>query len=183
MDANLDDLVSEFHTKVLGLLEAMKTLGYEMSPYFTLRTPFEQAKLWKQSRTADEIAAKIAELKAAGAPFLAYCLESVETLPGEHVTNAVPGLSWHQWGEAVDCRWMVDGNPELSTEKLVDGKNGYHVYADVAETIGLTAGGHWPNFKDWDHVQLRSADSPMDSMQLTEIDSVMKQRFGSDPSS
>ena len=39
------------------------------------------------------------------ANFLASVLDGVGPQHGPHVTNALPGLSWHQWGEAVDCFW------------------------------------------------------------------------------
>jgi hypothetical protein len=52
------------------------------------------------------------------------------------------------------------------------------VHADEAEALELTAGGHWPRFKDWPHAQLRTADSPGDIMSVNEINDVMKARFG-----
>jgi peptidoglycan L-alanyl-D-glutamate endopeptidase CwlK len=178
MAANLDLLVPEFRDKVLELLAGCKARGYEMRPCVSLRDPYEQARLWRQSRSTEEINKKIQEIEGAGATFLAQCLRSVGPQHGDPVTNALPGLSWHQWGEAADCFWLVDGKAEWSTKKIVAGQNGYEVYANGAEAIGLTAGGHWKKLKDWLHVQLRSADSPLAEMSLREIDTAMKQRFG-----
>jgi hypothetical protein len=94
------------------------------------------------------------------------------------VTGALPGTGWHQWGEAVDCFWALDGRAEWSTSRLVDGVNGYRFYADKAKVLGLTAGGFWRTLKDWPHVQLRSAASPVAAgMTLAEIDGVMRERF------
>jgi peptidoglycan LD-endopeptidase CwlK len=179
MSANVNDLVPEFREKVLRLLEQSKAAGAEMRPYFTIRDPFQQGKLWRQSRSAEEIAAKVAELKSAGAAFLAKCIDSVGPQHGDPVTNAIPGMSWHQWGEAVDCFWVVNGTAEWSTQKLVNGLNGYQVFADQAEALGLTAGGHWKSLKDWPHVQLRSAASPLRVMSLQQIDAAMRQNFDS----
>jgi hypothetical protein len=178
MAANLDLLVTEFRNKVLELLARCNSRGYEMRPYVSLRDPYEQARLWRQSRSIEVINEKIQELESAGAAFLVQCLRSVGPQHGDPVTNALPGLSWHQWGEAADCFWVLDGRDEWSTKKLVAGRNGYKVYANEAEAMGITAGGNWKNLKDWPHVQLRSAGSPLTEMSLREIDAAMKQRFG-----
>jgi peptidoglycan LD-endopeptidase CwlK len=175
---DLNALVDEFRRKVIALLDRCTARGATMRPYFTLRSPFEQARLWRQSRSREEIEAKIAELRSKSAPFLADCIERVGPQHGDPVTNAVPGLSWHQWGEAADCFWLVDGEAEWSPRKEINGLNGYQVYAEEAQAAGLTAGGLWPSFKDWPHVQLRSSSSPLQVMSLTEIDTRMKERFG-----
>ena len=62
--------------------------------------------------------------------------------------------------------------------KLVDGVNGYRVYADEAEAVGLTPGGHWTSFKDWPHVQLRKDSNVAKVMSLLEIDAEMRKRVG-----
>src|SRR5262249_20995053 len=143
--------------------------GIEMRPYTTLRDPFEQARLWRQSRSHEQIERKIQEFREAHAEFLAHCLESVGPQSGDPVTNAAPGLSWHQWGEAVDCFWLVNGQAEWSTTKLVNGLNGYRVYAEEAQRLGLTAGGLWSGLKDWPHVQLQVAGSPLGLFTLVQI--------------
>jgi hypothetical protein len=178
MSIDVSILVPEFRDKLNGLLAACCGKGVEMLPYFGIRTPFEQAMLWRQSRTAEEVAQKIAELRTQGANFLAYCLESVGPRNGAPVTNAIPGLSWHQWGEAVDCAWVVAGKTEWSLQKKVNGINGYQVYAEQAVNLGLDPGGLWKSLKDWPHVQLRGASSPLKVMSLVEIDVTMKERFG-----
>jgi peptidoglycan L-alanyl-D-glutamate endopeptidase CwlK len=175
---DLQDLIPEFRQKLEKLLKNCLKRGVEMRPYQTLRDPFEQAKYWRQSRSRERITAKIQELKNSGAEFLAYCLESVGPQSGDPVTNALPGLSWHQWGEAVDCFWLVDGNDEWSPNKKVNGVNGYRVYAEEAQKLGLTAGGLWTSIKDWPHVQLQSFSNPLGLYSLPEIDQIMKERFG-----
>lgn len=179
MSRDLDDLIPEFRTRVDQLLSACDSSRYPMRQFFTLRSPFEQGKLWRQSRSRQQVNAKIAELQDNGAAFLAHCIESVGSQNGRHVTNAIPGLSWHQWGEAVDCFWLVDGDAEWSTRRKIDGINGYANYADQAKTLGLTAGGLWTSFKDWPHVQFRSESSPGKVFSLEEINREMADRFGS----
>ena len=177
MSRDLDALTPEFKEKVVELLLACNVSGYEMRPFFTLRSPFDQGRLWRQSRSSQQIRKKLAELNGAGAHFLAHCIESVGPQNGRHVTNATPGLSWHQWGEAVDCFWLVDGGAEWSTRKRIDGVNGYVNYASIANKMGLDAGGLWRSFKDFPHVQLRSASNPRKIYSLAEIDAEMESRF------
>lgn len=178
MAADLDKLDPDLKAKVLQLLTLCNARGIEMRPNNGLRDPFEQGRLWRQSRSTEEIHAKIDELENNGAPFLADCIRRVGPQHGNHVTDTPPGISWHQWGEALDCFWLVNGRAEWSTTKLINGLNGYKVYADEAEVSGLTAGGHWRRFKDWPHVQLRMDSNAAKIMTLPEIDAAMKTRFG-----
>jgi peptidoglycan LD-endopeptidase CwlK len=149
----------------------------EMRVYYTVRDPFEQGKLWRQSRSTEEINAKLKELKNSGANFLANCIESVGKQYGEHVTNAIPGLSWHQWGEAIDSVWIVNKEAEWSTKVKVNGVNGYVIYANEAINLGLDAGHYWTKIKDSPHVQLSSLASPLKRFSLVDIDREMKRRF------
>ena len=177
MSRDMHLLVPEFRSAVEELFNRCNQSGYTMRPFFTLRTPFEQGILWRQSRTTQEIQLKINELNNKNANFLAYCIESVGPQSGRHVTNAIPGLSWHQWGEAVDCYWLLDGNAEWSTRKKVNGKNGYANYAEIAESLALNAGGFWSSLKDWPHVQARNESSPKRLYGLKEINDEMEIRF------
>jgi len=178
MAASLDDLVPEFKPGAERLLQLCLSRGVEMRPNETLRTPLDQAKIWRQSRSTEEIHAKVASLRAAGAPFLAQWIVDVGPQHGDPVTKAPPGLSWHQWGEALDCFWVVDGKAEWSTTRKVGGVNGYRVYAQAAKELGLEPGGLWRTLKDWPHVQSRHASSPASVFTLPEIDQVMRDRFG-----
>jgi peptidoglycan L-alanyl-D-glutamate endopeptidase CwlK len=176
---DLDLLVPEFRVRVERVLEACERAGHPMRPFYTLRTPLEQAVLWRQSRTVVQIERRVAALRAAGAPFLAHCIEAAGPCDGRPVTDAVPGLSWHQWGEAVDCFWLVEGAAQWSTRRTIGGRNGYRHYAQCAAAQGLTAGGLWQSPKDWPHVQLRAAPGPASVFGLAEIDDEMRRRFGS----
>lgn len=111
---------------------------------------------------------------------VAACSWRREPQHGDHVTDAAPGLSWHQWGEALDCFWVVDGKAEWSTTKKVNGVNGFRVYAETAKGLGLDAGGFWGKLKDWPHIQLRAAGSPLAVMSLADVDREMRSRFGQD---
>lgn len=153
-------------------------LGVTMVPNSGLRTPQAQAKLWRQGRTTSVINAEIARLRAAGADFLADCIQSAGPQSGDKVTGTIPGNSWHQWGEAMDCYWRHNGKVEWSST-LLGAQNGYRIYANCAEANGLTAGGHWQNFKDWPHVQRPADDNPMAAgHSLLDIDAKMRALFG-----
>ncbi|WP_259071440.1 M15 family metallopeptidase [Mucilaginibacter sp. X4EP1] len=179
MAIDLNTLVPEFKAKVEELLTNCANAGYPMQPTFAIRTPLDQGKLWRQSRTTDVVQQKITDLRDQGADFLADCIANAGPQNGEHVTNAIPGISWHQFGEAVDCVWILNGKANWSTDLLYNGKNGYAVYAQQAKALGLTPGGLWTSFKDWPHVQLRSANGPLGAMTLQQINDTMKARFGS----
>ena len=93
------------------------------------------------------------------------------------MTNAAPGYSWHQWGEAMDCFWLVDKEAEWSSQKKINGFNGYRNYSAIARKLGLTSGGLWKSIKDWPHVQLRPESNPGYEMTPAEISSEMEKRF------
>lgn len=172
-----NDLDPKLADGVREVVRRCKTDGYKLVPYFGLRTPWEQAKLYRQSRSTAEINSRVQELRSNGAPFLAEVLDSVGPQPsGPKVTNAPPGLSWHQWSEAVDSYWWLNGQIEwFKTE-------GYKVYADHARALGLTAGFYWSD-PDLGHVQLRSVSSPRKTYSFPEIDDTMRERFQSRPTS
>jgi peptidoglycan LD-endopeptidase CwlK len=178
MEPLLEKLIPEFQRKVITLIQNCQNKNVTIKVYTTLRDPFKQAKLWRQSRTTEEIQEKVQELKGQKAFFLASCITSVGKQFGKHVTNAIPGLSWHQWGEAIDAVWVVNGEAEWDTSKLVNGVNGNKVYANEAKALGLDAGLLWANFKDSPHVQYRQAANPLTTMSLAEIDAEMEKRFG-----
>ena len=179
MAISLDGLDGAFRGKVEQLLATLTALGVDMRPYDGIRTPEEQAIFWRQSRSKEEIALAIQKLKSANAKYLVSVLEGVGPRHGPPVTNALPGFSWHQWGEALDCFWSINGAAEWSTTRVENGVNGYRIYAAKAKEIGLNPGGLWSSLKDWPHVQLNAFASPVSAgMTVAEIDAAMKQRFG-----
>jgi hypothetical protein len=179
MAASLNDLATEFRSKVSELLQKCADRGAQMVPNESVRSPEQQAIYWRQSRSTSQINQAIAMLKSEGASYLAGVLEAVGPQHGDEVTQVLPGNSWHQWGEAVDCFWEVNGQAEWSTTKKVNGINGYQMYAQEAKNLGLTAGLLWPKFKDAPHVQLRADNNPRSSgLGWPQIDQAMRDRFG-----
>ncbi len=172
-----------------------------MKPFFTQRTPWAQARIWRSTRSTYEVQQAMERLKANGAPYLSDVLGNVgpqHSPPSTsgHLTNALPGLSWHQWDEAIDCFWLLNNQAEWSTKRTIQipvtapatsgaalnagksgGVNGYHVYAEEAVQAGLlSAGLSWG--WDWPHVQLRTFGSPHDVYPWKVIDTKMCSKFG-----
>ena len=173
-------LNKEFKDKIDRLLENCLKRGVEMRIREGIRHPLIQANYWRQSRSTGETADKIRQLKSGGAAFLAYCLEKAATAPGKHATNAIPGLSWHQWGEAADFDWMVNGKPCHDTHIKINNLNGYEVYAMEARRLDLECGFFWTSFPDACHIQLRAVQDPSKLYSLQEIDNRMSAFFATD---
>lgn len=72
---------------------------------------------------------------------------------GASVTQAGPGMSYHQHGLAADSAFLRDGQLVIS-EKDAWAMRGYALYGDLAEQMGLTWGGNW-RMRDLGHVELR----------------------------
>lgn len=142
----LEPLSPDFRAKVEELLAGLNAAGVIMRVYSTVRTPWEQARLWRQGRTSEQIAITVQRLRQQGAPRIATCIESVGPQHGRKVTNAAPGYSWHNFGEAVDCfRVDRDGNVDWD-------EGAYKPYAAAARKMGLRAGA---DFNDHPHVQFK----------------------------
>ncbi len=187
MSRDMDTLVPGFREKAGAVLTSCEKQGVVMRPFFTVRNPWEQARIYRSTRATSEILQAADRLKANRAPYLASVLIEVgpQSSPPSargHLTNALPGLSWHQWGEALDCFWLLNNQAEWSIKRVVsiNGEpeiNGYFVYADEAVQAGLlSAGLSWG--WDWPHVQLRPHGSPHDVYPWTEIDAKMREKFG-----
>lgn len=164
-------LVPEFRVKVEKLYGDLLRDGHHLRPFFTLRTPWDQARLWRQSRITAEIHEQIRRLVNAGAPWLAHVLNVVGPQQGRWATNAVPGLSWHQHGEAVDSFVLEQGRAIWSRRHP-----GYEAYAKRAREMGMEAGFFWTH-QDAVHVQMR-AGRVLDRYTWPELDALLKERFG-----
>lgn len=169
MATDLSLLKTEFRIKVEEGLAKCKAQGLEMRPIFTIRTPLEQAKLWRQSRTIEQIQQKITALQAAGAHYLATCIQAAGAQNGPRVTGVGPGFSWHQWGEAVDCMWVKNGKAEWND------LTGYKQYAVIMKGLGLRVGADFSS-PDFPHVQFRQEEiSSLYSVK--EVNDEMEKRF------
>lgn len=175
----LAGLAQHFTARVTTALEACAARGVVLRITYGARSPHAQARLWRRSRTADEVRGGIASLRARGAPWLASVLEDVGPQPeGLWATNALPGLSWHQHLTvgAVDVAWMVDG-PDPDT--LIDDaswdtspSSGYRVWREEAVRAGLFRGPE----RDWAHMQGDAAPAP--AYRWPTLDAMMREQWG-----
>lgn len=166
-----DNLTPEFFHALVQMIGKCQEHGVNVVPYEGIRTPHEQAKLWRRGRSLAFIEQKIKWLADNGMEYLSAILEDVGPQEGRLVTHALPGFSWHQWGEACDLYVADDeGNP------IWDGGNdGYFILAECAEEEGLTSGHRWA-MRDSVHVQFR-AESVRAVYKPEEIDQHMRLRF------
>jgi len=168
MNASLDALKPAFRVLLNPLIAIMGNQGFEPRITWTIRTPVEQAKLWRQGRPLSVIKAKIQELDKEGADYLAHCLHVAGPQMGkDKVTNALPGQSWHQFGEAADMALFENG-------KLIKdgGHNAYLTLAKEAWLLGLTTGIGWG---DAGHIQYSKLSKPQYS--LKDANELMRLKF------
>lgn len=102
------------------LLEDARAAGIELVVTQGLRTMEEQAALYAQGRTA----------------------------PGNIVTKAKPGTSWHNFGLAFDVAIVVNGQPTWPNDEALWSRVG-----DLGKRLGLEWGGDFASFKDLPHFQ------------------------------
>lgn len=76
---------------------------------------------------------------------------------GPQVTNAGPYQSYHQHGLAADSAFLRDGRLVIS-EQDAWAMQGYRLYGEFAESLGLTWGGRW-RMRDFGHVELRKSNT------------------------
>ena len=142
-------LDQQFANNIQLLLDNCAKQGYTIVPYYGYRSLESQAKLWRQSRHIDEINTKLGQLKQVGCDYLVEIIESVGPQPmAKWATNAIPGLSWHNWGKAVDCYWLM----ENGCSNWTGSSPGYKVLGQQAKSLGLRWGGDFST-PDWGHVQ------------------------------
>lgn len=170
-EVDLGFLRPEFLEKTKAVLQKCKQRGVDLRVYTTVRGPLLQAKLWRQSRTIEEINRTVKRFRQEGAEYLATLIEDAGPCYGRWATNNPPGLSWHQWQEAVDAYVVSDTTRAIWTPL----NPGYAVYAEEAKKLDLTACYYWEH-RDAVQVQYRS-QQVVDIYSLAEIDREMRKRF------
>lgn len=74
------------------------------------------------------------------------------------LTRATANTSYHQFGLAADCAFLLEGRLVIS-EQDPWAMRGYELLGQIAETSGLHWGGRW-TLRDFGHVELRHAGKP-----------------------
>ena len=117
---SLDDLLPEVKVKVEQFISLCKDAGIELLVTSTYRDDESQAALYAQGRTT----------------------------PGNIVTNAGPGDSYHNYRCAVDVVPLVGGKPNWNTSDPV-----WQTVGLLGEQAGLDWAGKWVHFKELAHFQ------------------------------
>lgn len=119
---SLDDLLPPVKEKVLHFLAECEKVDLDILIYCTYRSGAEQSELYEQGRTK----------------------------PGEIVTNARAGESWHNWRCAFDFVPLVAGKPAWKNKAL------YSSAGYIAEQCGLEWAGRWQgSLRETAHCQYR----------------------------
>jgi peptidoglycan L-alanyl-D-glutamate endopeptidase CwlK len=167
----LEDLVPEVQEMAKEHILRCADAGIELLIYCTLRDAHEQSRLYRQSRTKEQVQKKMDQLTARGFPALAKVLKDVgPQKSGPKVTNAGPGESFHQYNSAYDCVPVLHGKPIWGT-----GGEGAAIWDKVGKLgkkTGLEWAGDWTSFREFPHFQLTDGK---------DIAGMMQERFGSVP--
>ena len=173
---NLDDLEVGFRSLIDRILgELNSSSAWKLKPTTTIRDPWTQAKLWRQSRTGDQVQREIQQLIASDAEYLASVLQRVgPQKTGPWATNALPGMSWHNWSPSLAIDVVV-----IEAGKVVgDGHHpGYRAWINAGASFGLTSRA---NIHDYGHMQANAFEPP-DRYDLREISLLMKGCWGNIP--
>lgn len=122
-EKNIATLMATAQVKAREWLSKCLEAGISVKIIAGNRTYQEQAELYAQGRTA----------------------------PGQKVTNAQAGYSWHNFGVAWDFV-VFDAKGEPLWESPLMKKCG-----EIAESLDLEWGGRWTSFQDIPHIQLKTA--------------------------
>lgn len=71
------------------------------------------------------------------------------TKPGDIVTNAKAGQSYHNYGLALDFVLIVNGKTDWTVNP------NWMVVVNIFKAHGFTWGGDWKSFKDQPHLEMR----------------------------
>jgi peptidoglycan L-alanyl-D-glutamate endopeptidase CwlK len=145
------------HPLMIPLVEKWKaTCPVETLIYCTVREAWEQAVLFATGRTEAEIAAGVARLRSLGLTQHEMILEKQKPKPGKRVTNAPPGLSFHQphWVDGQMGALAFDFVPFVGGKPLWNDRAAYEAAGAAAEAVGLTWSGRWKRFRETAHVQM-----------------------------
>jgi peptidoglycan L-alanyl-D-glutamate endopeptidase CwlK len=155
---NIKDLRPEFRVKVGYFLDLCQKAGLDVLVYCTLRPFDEQARLFRQSRPIGQIMRmKVLLEDLYQRPDLAKILMDVGPQSGPWRTDSAPGLSFHNFGLALDAAPLQGGKlPWLDGEDERDAEL-WSKYGMAAASAGLTWGGSWKK-RDMPHIQLAGVD-------------------------
>jgi len=116
---NLDDLAPPAKQRALAFIAAANAKGIDLLVTSTYRDSESQDALYAQGRTA----------------------------PGNIVTRAKAGQSWHNWRCALDVVPLVNGKAIWDDQAL------WKQVGEIGKSCGLEWAGDWKTFKEYPHFQ------------------------------
>ena len=116
---NLDDLVPPAKQRAEAFIAAAKAKGIDLLVTSTYRDNESQDALYAQGRTT----------------------------PGNVVTKAKAGQSWHNWRCALDVVPLVNGKAIWDDPAL------WKQVGEIGKSCGLEWAGDWVTFKEFPHFQ------------------------------
>jgi peptidoglycan L-alanyl-D-glutamate endopeptidase CwlK len=116
---NLDDLAPPAKQRAEAFIAAAKAKGIDLLVTSTYRDNESQDALYAQGRTT----------------------------PGNIVTRAKAGQSWHNWRCALDVVPLVNGKAIWDDQAL------WKQIGEIGKSCGLEWAGDWVTFKEYPHFQ------------------------------
>lgn len=116
---SLDDLAPPAKQRAEAFIAAAKAKGIDLLVTSTYRDNESQNALYAQGRTA----------------------------PGNIVTRAKAGQSWHNWRCALDVVPLVNGKAIWDDQAL------WKQVGEIGKSCGLEWAGDWKTFKEYPHFQ------------------------------
>jgi peptidoglycan LD-endopeptidase CwlK len=174
MSRSLQDLAPETRLKALETLRLADSLGVDLLVTCTYRSPQEQARIYRRSRTRAEIEAKARALEKRGYPLLREILLEVgpqHGALGAHATWAAPGESYHLFGRAFDVVPLLNGKPTWD-----DHAPGWAIFGVCCQQAGLEWAGTWPAAHELPHAQLPGPSNPLDLFSAEQVTAELRHR-------
>lgn len=162
---SLDDLDPATRALAQRHLLTCADRGLTVLVYCTYRPPEEQARLFWQGRSREQVERRARRLERHGCDGLAEMLLAAGPQDGPKVTYAGPGESYHQYRLAYDCVPMVDGKPVWRTSG--DAAQLWQTLGDAGQDAGLEWAGAWARFREFPHFQAAGAPPVHDLMRDT----------------
>ncbi len=163
MSRNLDLLTALTREGLDNVLAYCTARNIDLLVTCTYRSPEEQAELYASGRV--DLRTKIEVMRCAGLAPMAELLEKVTPKPNlKKLTNAGPGESFHQLGEAFDVCPLVNGKPMWDSSHPA-----WQVYGTAVRRSGLFWAGDWPRFREYPHAQLGRHGNPLVQYSAEEI--------------
>ena len=116
---NLDDLAPPAKQRALAFIAAANAKGVDLLVTSTYRDSESQDALYAQGRST----------------------------PGNIVTRAKAGQSWHNWRCALDVVPLVNGKAIWDDQAL------WKQVGEIGKSCGLEWAGDWKTFKEYPHFQ------------------------------